>query len=386
MTYRNIFSLPAVQICLASVVLLTACSANGAWDLVDEQLEQGSVPGPPEWRRSIELVVAGTESNEMLFGFPVMVRVPAAQLEPELLNDSRTNLGFFTERWPSAHDALPHSVAAWNPEGESIFWVLLPTILAGNEATTIYLAYGGSETVDPAGPAVWENGYTIVMHFEEGSPSDGYVDSSPFGNHSVPSTGHTEPGLSAGVVGSAVDFVQATDALIFPNSPSLETMQPFTFSMFVNYRAFRSVSRLLAKGDYYVQLTVNGGNLRHQFQLQFDGADTVINRNASLATDTWRYVTITWDGTDNANSVELRNNLVLLANAGSSWGSGDRDDDSAKDLGIGNQQDLGGNRAIDGLIDELRVSRVARSVTWLATERRSMIGELVIFGTVESRD
>jgi len=370
--------------------ILAGCTANGAWDDIAGVLKPTADEDPPPeedpplWARRMAITVDGTQSNEMLFGFPVMVRVPAGTIEEDLVNDDKDNFGFFDGAWSEGLEPLEHTLASSGPDEDYVFWVKLATIQPGSETTTLYLYYGGTETVEPAGSAVWNNGYTVVMHFEERSVEDGYIDSSPFANHSVPSAGHTEPETVAGFAGQAADFVEATDALIIPNSPSIETMQPFTFSMLVNYRAFRSVSRLLAKGDYYVQMTVNGGNLRHQFRLQFDTVDTVLDRNDALDTDVWRYMTIMWNGTDTTNSVELRRDLSLLANAGGAWGSGIRDDDSTKDLGIGNQQDLGGNRAIDGLIDELRISRVARSLTWLTTEYRSYTGDLVALGAVET--
>ncbi|MCG8480349.1 MAG: DUF2341 domain-containing protein, partial [Spirochaetales bacterium] len=264
-----------------SVALLYGCSQNGAWDLVaseidafenDEPEEEPVAEEPvaePPWRRRIPITIEGTETNEILFNFPVMVHLSSGTLETDLLNETGDNLAFFPEEWTEGLEPLDHSISTWNPQGDSIAWVKIPFILAGSDRTTIWLYYGGTQRVEPADEGVWENAYTLVMHFEEGNASEGYRDSGVFANHSVPSPGHTEPDTATGAVGNAIDIVETTDAVIVPNSPSLETMEPFSISMLVNFRGYRT-ARVFSKGDYYLQTKASSGQAQYKFELQFD--------------------------------------------------------------------------------------------------------------------
>jgi hypothetical protein len=143
-------------------LLAVTCTATGAWHQVDSQLEREQVQ-TLAWLRCVEITVGGTQSNEMLFGFPVMVRIPAGTIDPDLINAEGDNVAFFDVTWSQSATPLPHTFSVWNPDGESIAWVTLPRVLPGTDPTTIYLNYGGTERVADA--------------------ESRYHDSSPFSNH-----------------------------------------------------------------------------------------------------------------------------------------------------------------------------------------------------------
>lgn len=386
--------------------ILAGCTANGAWDDIAGVLEPANEsdssgdsdegddalePDPVIWERHVEITVQDFGNTALLSDFPVMVRLDGEVLDYQLLRTvDGGDIGFYEDPWSESSVPLPHTVSLWNSNGISVFWVQIPTLLPGTK--TIHLYYGSDENrVDDVGSRVWENGYVLVMHFDDAD--DPFVDNSPFGNDGVGGDSwpgaYSSPTIDAGSVGFAARFLRDEDAVIVPASQSLATMNPRYLSMLLRYDAPGTGRRIIGKSEWFLSTTdSSGGRFQSRTQFNDDGDGNDVFREWGDIPDpgSWRHVGLYWSGALTGTSLQLR-----IDNAAASVINGDnalntQDDDSMESLVIGNGEDVGSlaSRSFPGSIDELRISRTPRSESWLTAEYLSVTDQLLVIGVPEA--
>ena len=108
-----------------------------------------------------------TYAGGAIADFPMLVRLSATAINGfsygDFIQTDYADLAFFD----AGGNPLPFDVDTWNPEGESLVWVKVPSF---GSATAITCAYGGLARSDTHNPAVW-SAYRGVWHLNE--PADG---------------------------------------------------------------------------------------------------------------------------------------------------------------------------------------------------------------------
>ena len=118
-------------------------------------------PAAGDFDSALVYKVAGYDANKSaLANFPVLVRIPEGTVA------DATQMAFY-----DANGAfLPYEVDTWDATGESLVWVLMPT-LAQNATLTLASGNAGWTAPDLA-PALWRTaGYVAVLHLGEDGPS-----------------------------------------------------------------------------------------------------------------------------------------------------------------------------------------------------------------------
>jgi hypothetical protein len=267
---------------------------------------------------------------------------------------------------------LDHEVERYNAStGEIIAWVRIPT-LAYNAATTIYMYYGnaaiGSPTQNPTG--VWGTDYKGVWHLKEsGNGTAGeYKDSTSNANNGQGGPGAYPTQTTSGKIGNGENYNGAVYISV-PNTASLQPTTAITLSGWINLRTFGAgfeVDPILRKGDannpgndyqLFIADPSSTGNRRIGFALDTDDSD--VFGSSVLSANTWYYIVGTWSS---------GNQKVVYFNGvqnGTEAFPGPIVPDT-RALYLGGR--TGGVDLIDGLLDEARISNVARDACWIATE------------------
>lgn len=386
---RLIRSLPVLLLSLFIVSLLPGCTEAGAWDSIRQEINRSDpVPAP-----SATLAVTYTTGtiSSYLFDVPVMVRLTPDRIDYTLFGQSMPEVGFYLGSDTGQSDPLSWECSLWDPSGDSIFWVRVPVVPPG-DAVELHQYIGDPQiaTVENAGD-VWRNGYVAVLHFDD--PDSIYRDSSRFGNHGLNGEqtvrGHTAASSSPGIIGYAIDFTDPTDAIIFPESPTTHNMRPFNLIAFTNLRSFDDPARLLSKGDRYLAYDATGSALSVDMRLQHwypldpgtssDDPNDVFGsvQITGYPLNSWEIWSWDWGGEQYDASTAFYRGTAQYTNGDFQvpdadltvgYGAADieMDDDSAKPLVIGNGDwDGASTRRVDGMVDELRLSRVSRSPDWI---------------------
>ncbi len=253
--------------------------------------------------------------------------------------------------------------------GALVAWVRIPQ-LSSTTDTVLYMYYGNPAASNQENAtAVWDDDFVIVQHLNETSGT--HFDSTAYANDGAAQNGLIQD--ATGKVDGADDFPSADEFIDVGADASLDIYGPHQdFSIFTwikrdnisDVQGFWAAGSTGTKGVYFGTLYQDAGNLRflspgNSFDFQSTG-DPVGDFE-------WHHVGVTADRDGVmrfwVDGVPIQSKS-MAAWAGADW---NRQDDTYK---IGT--DRSENNPMDGLIDEVRVSRVVRSDAWLFAEYANM--------------
>ncbi len=255
-------------------------------------------------------------------------------------------LNFETESYTSSTGAL-------------VDWVNVPTMQAG---AVIYACYGSSAvTTDQSHPsATWNAGYKGVWHLPAPTStlsaydSTGVNNATAITNVTATSTGQID--------GAANASNTATTAINVGHDASINiTGTALSISAWINARTLGggNVGRIVSKSDTSTtvgyNLAVNSNQLRFTIN-----SNTGNIPGTGFVTGTLQYVVVTFDGSNRRGYVNsVQGSPLALSTSTASTPS--------LDLGIGGST-VTNSRNFDGVIDEVRISNVVRTPSWILTE------------------
>ena len=259
---------------------------------------------------------------------------------------------------------LNHEMESYDPvSGNYIAWVQVPTLNSVSD-NTLYLYFGNSSiTTDPSTANTWDpNAYVAVYHL-----GDDFADAT--GMH--PDAINSGSSDIVAFIADGQEFQESDDTdvielggLDIPNNEL--TISAWIFPNNLTLPDARIVSKAngtLLDNHWWMLSTMNHTDLR--FRLKTDGFSEVYEPpNNVLSDGSWQFVSAIWNG----------NRMYIYHNASSVGAgqnkSGNIDTDPSINAAIGNQPSptIYGERSFDGIIDEVRIQKVARSSGWLQTE------------------
>jgi uncharacterized repeat protein (TIGR01451 family) len=332
--------------------------------------------------------------------FPVLVSLVDADLRAKVASPSGYDVVFRGEDPATcggpAACTLDHEIERWDGEtGTLVAWVRVPSL---SSTTTIYMYYGNKEvTASTETPrAVWDASYVGVWHLGEsgaGNASE-YRDSSRYGNHGQGGQGAFDatPTLVAnGKIGGGQHFGNADGRYDLIDGGDDGTLRPTGSQITVEAWVRHSITIGAAHGTPpatgipYGILNVKGWNDGYRLALSGDGgscggpitvpclafslpgATDVLTTSAAapLGPNQWHLVVGTYDGTTMRVFVD-----------GTGQGSRAKSGNISPSVGgeslwigqVDQPESQPWSGQFEGDLDEVRISRVARSATWIATE------------------
>ncbi|MEM7391883.1 MAG: DUF2341 domain-containing protein, partial [Verrucomicrobiota bacterium] len=273
--------------------------------------------------------------------------------------DFSTTNGYDLRFMNETQDAyLNYEIERWTPSGTSLVWVQVAELVSSN--TCIYAHWGGPNTNRQSyttNGATWSEGYEAVWHMTDTN----LLDATANGRHGA---SNGAPILTTGIVQSALQFDGVNDYVTIPGYPGVVGQNARSMSLWLNNNAdgndaIMSWGQNVA-GDKWVYRFEPDGNLRVEVN---GGNDTTAN---DYSDGVWRHVAFTLanDGSPNISEGNhyVNGTFVPTATAaGENIGTA-----SNADVHIG-QDPFSGGRLFNGLMDEVRISGVARSADWLWT-------------------
>ena len=242
------------------------------------------------------------------------------------------------------------------------YWVKVPT-LSHTADTVIYVFYGnGSVTTDQSNKAgTWDSNYKGVWHLATGSPVSG-TDSTSNGynltnNHGV--------SAASGKIDGAAGFDGSTNYL---SNSSLSI--PAGSSITISFWNFVTTANLQSASAF----SIGGSDAPNRIQADSPWSDSTIywdygtytsgRVNSSYANylNTWAHVVLEYDSSTAKHSIYLNGTLVTSSTNSSAPQS------AQTGVYIGAWPTSSPPYFEHGLIDEFRVSTIARSPDWVGTE------------------
>lgn len=328
--------------------------------------------GTWSYRKIITINNSKVEGTSDLTNFPILVDLTDADLATYAQADGDDIL--FTSS--DGTTKLDHEIELYTTAtGRLTAWVRIPT-LDYDDNTVIYMYYGNSGASSQQNTTgVWDSNYKGVWHMGQtvSSPSDLVLDSTSNANNAS-STGTSYPTQTSSKIAGGQDFDGSNDYLrVVKDDNSLDgnwSTNDYTFQAWVNVdNNTSSYKRIMTKWSGSSGWAFDAGDgAVPTTQIALYGAPpgTLTRTSSSLALDTWYHVVIVAQGNGNLARIYLNGSFVALANDNDWSLVGDTSNTTNATFGI-----LSSNLTsdpIDGTLDELRFSNVARSASWIATE------------------
>lgn len=310
---------------------------------------------------------------ETLSDFPVLVRLDATRL-PDLESELRFGLD-------DHETVLAHEVERWDPTGESIVWVEVPTLDA--IPTRIWMYYGGRPVTGMIDPAdVWSNGFVAVWHLGER-----LVDSTTGGHDGVATNALAGPGFagSGTLFDGDGDYVDVTadpafDGLFVDGGTVSVFIEPPNAGELNRGRIFDRTTSSGFAGGWSLLMSSSATPDSVGFAYGFVGAyGWWTTPPGSMTYSAWHHVAASFSEADLEPQLYLDGVLQQVVLQQAPMGLPPSTPDVAPRLG---GRSGGTDRDYAGTIDELRVASVVRSQAWIATEAQ---GATVIIGDAEAQ-
>lgn len=314
------------------------------------------------WSRRHVIAINNTGLTAPLADFPVLVILNSSRIDHAQIQSAGQDLRFFD------FDGTPlaYEIESFSPAGTSFVWVRVPQIAAAPASDFIYMYYG-----NPAAPAgqnptgVWDAGHLGVYHMSNSGTN--VPDSTSAARTLAMQNGPTP---ITGLTGPAISFDGSNDQLQAATN-YLSNRSAFTLSGWVRPNvggtriAFFGQNDVLQFGfdgaTIFEIWTANSGNITATYAAPFGG---------------WHHVAATGDG----SNIRLYFDGAQVASGGSpvaNYGS------STFPVRVGGGVwDSSGN-FLNGAVDEVQISSVARSAGWLALHVRAVNDGLLSIGPQE---
>ncbi|UQZ82466.1 Endo-1,4-beta-xylanase A precursor [Paenibacillus konkukensis] len=379
----------------------------------------GTAPEPAPWKDSdrnyrVMLTMDNSDGEEDLTDFPVPVTLNKSTIDYTVT--SETDLKFYND---DQTKELSYEVEKWDPNDESIVWVNVPLIHGHSSTDRIWLYYGGSTLSDSRQQAVWDPNFLLVYHFGERiqdyfyqpAAVEQYRDSTANNNTGLrQAAGASSSGPSYtlyakddpryNMVGRYYEshrgYVRAKNGNVGDGEQQLTVslwarandyeLSKLSYTLIARQRSADSLNQA-----YFMKLS--GG--KWSANLFTNDADPVKNGSGSAAlnggavTADWTYFTLTYDKNAAGNNLKLYRDGVLVDSAARTGSLITTSGTSTAPLTISKSSDAGAaGGGYRGGVDEVRVSKVARSEAWVKAEYKSMKknGRFILFGQPEKKN
>ena len=307
------------------------------------------------WGYHASIQFNGYGKSETLTNFPALV-VLGTNITGFAYNQflSGTNDLRFTDSTGNAD--LNYEIDTWNTNGLSYVWVQVPTLTG---STAIQAWWGAAGQTPPActtNGATWTSGYVGVWHMNQTNVLDSTTNIN---------TGKADQGgvtLNGGEIGTACSFNGSTGRISVPSSTSLNfTTNALTIESWVCVPTTLPTSEaaIVRKDSQWSLEFYNANTIRNLVTTSSTSGWTAGNdATYAFKTNTWYYSCFTYNG---ANVAHLINAQKVPFNSQTGVCTGN--------IGVNANPVYfafcPGGTYVAGLIDEIRISRVARSTNWL---------------------
>ena len=338
----------------------------------------------PSWERRVHLTFDNAASPEPLLGFAVLVKLDAMRFD-YASSPAGADLRFVDA---DGTTLIPYEIERWDVSGESSVWVRVPQIDAGSIVDSIWLYYGNAAPPAQNPGEVWSDTYAGVYHLSD-NPFLGTIRDSTGAHDGVPQGSMNAADQVAGIAGGAIDFDGLDDyiALGTGNHVSAFDVEP---GMERTVEAWlrtsgggdRPVIAQEASCSGWSLMMLDDGTLQGRLFLDQNGfcpathVYTPESPAAAYDDDQWHHVALVLDRPAATMRLHIDGARVTTEESIDNVVSG-----------IGNYDRIGSNytgmQGFKGVLDEVRISTVARSDAWIAAQYASMRDMFVSYGMTE---
>jgi len=301
-----------------------------------------------DWGYNRIITIESDYVDTDLLNFPVMVLIPNSIGQ---YCDDGNSIRFLDMNNVTTYY---YEIDEWNASGDSYIWVNVTGVQSDSD--TQFLMYynntGASDAQDAAN--TWDDYFVGVWHMHDGNDSSGN------GNTGIDrnvSDGNAIANITTGKMGSAKDLELDDQQYLNVSHATSLNLNDSTLEAWINMESISADMDIFDK-------TLASQTLRFFFdqpadRLVFEVASSgqALGNTSDLgSTSTWFYCAGTRDRLPGSELITLYINGTISGTPSASI-----DEDATNNVEL----ILGGTENFDGILDEMRISNVARNASWL---------------------
>ena len=339
---------------------------DGGWhDFVMDGLFPDLVPtdafSTNDYAHALDVSFTGYAGTTALENFPALVKLSEGIRGFSYADFALPNGGDL--RFTDASGALvPHEIDTWNTNGVSLVWVKVPSLTA---SAAITAHYGCARPCVPKVESVWDDNYVGVWHLGDGALP--LKDSSNVSRDFTAADGAGIGYAAQGIAGGAVDLGETGNGrgLFAADHDALDGFSAFTIEAWTYQTNHATNAGILSKrkgiGNQVSYYFYDKGTTETIFIVGTGAAAASLGLAPTPELGRWNHQAVTYDAAEMADNTAVYLDGAIVATATRMLGAVTN---AAGELCLGNLHS--GNTAnFPGKIDEVRISRCARSADWL---------------------
>ena len=323
-----------------------------------------------KWKKTVAVNHRKVKGSKVLYNFPLLIYLQ----EPTLRSIAQggvveTDQGHDIVFAEGSGEVMDFEIESYDPgTGELWAWVRLPELSPSSD-TDLSFYYGNENIFENLSTHfTWDDDFTGIWHL------NGNIEDATSSKNSGNSTDTRQV---SGKIGQAQQFTGLKNVngsiIHIPDHSSLDLREEGTVEAWIYVNSFQDWAGVVYKGDkldfsddaYFIQFLGGSERKRLAFGITSEEGVYCYERSAiDLEPNTWYHIAFTWD----------QKQIRLYVN-GYDYGSKANNTvarNTPGGLNIGSQlSEAVENNPFDGIIDEVRISKVARSPEWIATSFRN---------------
>jgi len=335
------------------------------------------------WRNRVKVTIDSNDIDSELTDFPLLVYLSSSSGEnnddvTEVFDEVGSDYNAAAFTGSDGTSRLYFEVEYWNAASEEAWmWVKVPSI-SNTTDTDIYIYYDsindGSAYNSPTN--VWDSNFKMVQHLEETSGT--HYDSTSNNNDGTQGGGVTQD--ATGKIDGADEFDGTNDYVDCGNIGTLNS--PFTVEAWMYFSNLNQPN-----GDYDYVLII--GTPLNSISISRNAADAATGANKYyswtengqlmgpvLSGQQYLHVVAMWDSSSPYHRLYINGASQTVDQP-----TGAINTNGEVDLGL---YKPGPTHYINGIIDEVRISNVVRSASWIKATYESERDNLLSFGSEET--
>jgi hypothetical protein len=305
-----------------------------------------------------------------LTSFPVLV----SAIDSDLANHARDDGWDILFTSSDKKTKLSHEIESFNGvTGALIAWVKVSSLLTINN-TVLYMYYGnpGASSQQDSTNA-WDSSYKGVWHLKENPAGTApqMKDSTSSVNHGTSAGSMTSTDQVSAKINGGLDLDGYNDYVNIPRTSTIEPSTAITVYAWFYWHdnTASSYGKVVAKTTAsdtapYYSYSIEQSSSAAQLSAGINVGGTNYATSAQTMTlNTWHQLVLTWSSGD---YVRFYVDGIEKAKTGSTYSGSITYYDVPLRIGFSGYGEF--NTQIDGLIDEVRISNIARSGAWIQTE------------------
>ncbi len=330
------------------------------------------------WLNRVKITFNNLDQSEPLTDFPLLVSLTSDSVDYTKTQDAGQDIRFVDS---DDSTELSHEIEKWDESATSTVWVKVPQIDGGSNADYIWMYYNHSSVADGQNAAdVWSNGYEAVYHL-----NDDFLDSTSNARNATNDGSDDVTGQFA----DAQDFTPLDELNLGTWSVTGTALTIQAWAYFDDFE--QDDPRIISKAiegdthDHVFMLSLSGEGERYlrmrikTGESDGSGTKTLLAGEGALTAQTWHMVTGRYDGStmrlykDGSQVASTSKTGSLRENSWQVWAGNNPNNANNAEWG-----------SMDGRLDEIRISSVARSADWLAAQYKSHTNTFFGFSAEES--